>query len=78
MCGYMNVGVCVCVVGGVTLWVNHLKQTQTNDPPPPFSTSSGHLEVSSITSRLASTNWFFHMEVGCLPREELLAFGLQQ
>lgn len=57
-------------------WVDHLKQTQTDDLPLPLSTSSGHLALSSITGLLASTNWFFHRGVGCLLREEELAFGL--
>lgn len=38
---------------------NHVKQTQTDVLPPPFSTSSGRLAVNSITGLLGSTNWFF-------------------
>lgn len=74
----MGTNVGMCMVGGVILWVNHLKQPHTDDLPLLLlCMSSGCLVGLSVTGWLSSTNWFIHTEVGCLPREEVLAFGTQ-
>ncbi|MEQ2245115.1 hypothetical protein ILYODFUR_024233 [Ilyodon furcidens] len=71
VCGY---------VGGISMWVNHLKQTQTDDLPL-FSSPSGHFAVPSITSVLAPSTYLTGsstLELGCLPTQKELSGGVHQ